>query len=157
MVKNKYDPLTTIEAKNALYGCSKDSIFRFDDMMTKSAPNKGLPTIVEDREEEGTVERAMYLSPVRGSQGAPEVDLSSQEEMLNKESQDIDWDLIQEEYGQNSEVIEMEIDTAQQKEATCLSNTQILTATVTAEEDKSKSKGDDRMPVVNDMPGEHNP
>lgn len=39
------------------------------------------------------------MSPIKGSQGAPEVDLSSQEEALQKVSQDIDWDLIQEEDG----------------------------------------------------------
>ena len=34
------------------------------------------------------------MSPIKGNQGALEVYLSSQEEAHQKESQDIDWDLI---------------------------------------------------------------
>ena len=68
------------------------------------------------------MERAVSISPVKGSQGAPDVDFSSQEEMLQKESQDIDQELIEEEDGQKSEIAEMEIDTTQQKESPILAN-----------------------------------
>jgi hypothetical protein len=65
---------------------------------------------MEDKEVESVAQIATSMSPVKGSQGALEVDLSSQEEALQKESQDIDWDLTQEEDGQNSRTIEMELD-----------------------------------------------
>jgi hypothetical protein len=57
------------------------------------------------------------MSPIKGSQGAPEVDLSSQEEALQKVSQDIDWDIIQEEDDLEAEVTMMavEIDTDSDK------------------------------------------
>jgi hypothetical protein len=55
------------------------------------------------------------MSPIKGSQGAPEIDLSSQEEAVQKENQDIDWDLIQEEDGQNSEMIEMDAENEREK------------------------------------------
>jgi hypothetical protein len=103
-VKYKQDPLVTIEAKNALHGTSKEEFFQLDNMGSKSR-SKVLPTIVEDEEEERNGQRAISMSPVKGSQGAPEIDLSSQEEMIQKENQDIDWDLIQKEDGQNSDFI----------------------------------------------------
>jgi hypothetical protein len=109
-VKYKQDPLVTIEAKNALHGSSKDEFFQFDNIISKSGSSKVLPTIVEDKEEERTSQRAISISLVKGSQGAPEIDLSSQEEAVQKEIQDTDWDLIQEEDGQNSKMIEMGIE-----------------------------------------------
>ena len=57
-------------------------------------------TIQENKEGESVQDRAVSISPAKGSQGAPEVDLSSQ---------DIDWDLIQDENGRESEVTELEI------------------------------------------------
>ena len=75
--------------------------------MLKSGPSKSLPTILE--EENHTTARAVSMSPAKGSQGAPKVDISNQEEVPHIGSQDIDWDLIQEEDGQKSEIDEVEI------------------------------------------------
>jgi hypothetical protein len=97
-MKYKQDPLVTIEAKNALHGSNKDDIFQFGDIIGKSGSAKSLPTIVEEKEKE-IVGRATSFSPVKGSQGGPEVDFSSQEEVHQKESQDIDWEVIQAEDG----------------------------------------------------------
>jgi hypothetical protein len=120
MMKHKYDPLKTIEAKSALYDCSEENFFQIDDLVTKSGVSKSLPTILEDKEVRGTMDRAVSISPVKGSQGALEVDLSSQEEMLQKESQEIDWELIEEEDGQKSKIAEIDMDTTQQKESPSL-------------------------------------
>jgi hypothetical protein len=120
MMKHKYDPLKTIEAKSALYDCSKENFFQIDDLVTKSGVSKSLPTILEDKEVRGTVDRVVSRSPVKSSQGAPKVDLSSQEEILQKESQEIDWELIEEEDGQKSEIAEIDMDTTQQKESPSL-------------------------------------
>lgn len=54
-------------------------------------------------------DRAVAVSPIKGSQGGPEEDISSQEDGTHKESQDINWELIQEEDGQNSEVTKMDV------------------------------------------------
>jgi hypothetical protein len=113
-VKYKQDPLVTIEAKNALHGTSKEEFFQLDNIGSKSG-SKVLPTIVEDEEEERNGQRAISMSPVKGSQGAPEIDLSSQEEMIQKENQDIDWDLIQKEDGQNSDLSEVNIENEREK------------------------------------------
>lgn len=77
--------------------------------MIKSGPSKSLPSILEEKEENHNTARAVSMSPTKGSQGAPEIDISSQEEIPHMGSQDIDWDLIQEEDGQKSEVDEVEI------------------------------------------------
>jgi len=119
-MKNKYDPLKTFEAKSALYDCNKENFFQINDLVTKSGASKSLPTILEDKEVRGIVDRAISISLVKGSQGAPEVDLSSQEEMLQKESQEIDWELIEEKDGKKFEIAEMDMDTAQQKETPSL-------------------------------------
>lgn len=79
-VKYKQDPLVTIEAKNALHGSSKSEFFQIEDYIGKSGSSKSLPTILEDKEEDCGVIRATSTSPGKGSQGGPEVDLSSQEE-----------------------------------------------------------------------------
>lgn len=113
LMKEKHDPLKTIEAKNALYGCRKENFFQVDDLATKCGTSKSLDTILEDKVMEKTKERDVSLSPVKGSQGAPEVDLSSQEELLPKDDQDADWELIEEEDGQKSEVADMEVNVAQ--------------------------------------------
>jgi len=90
--KSKHDPLTTIEAKDALHGCKRSEFFQLEDYMLKSGPSKSLPTILE--EENHTTARAVSMSPAKGSQGAPKVDISNQEEVPHIGSQDIDWDLI---------------------------------------------------------------
>jgi hypothetical protein len=97
MEKFKSDPLATIEAKNALYGSNRNDIFQFDKYMIKSGPSKDLSTTIEDKKAVFDKERAISVSPVKGSQGGPEIELSSQEECMIKESQDIDWELIQKE------------------------------------------------------------
>jgi hypothetical protein len=107
--KSKHDPLTAIEAKNALHGCKKSEFFQLEDYMIKPGPSKSLPSILEEKEENHNTARAVSMSPTKGSQGAPEIDISSQEEIPHMGSQDIDWDLIQEEDGQKSEVDEVEI------------------------------------------------
>lgn len=81
MQKSKHDPLTAIEAKNALHGCNRSEFFQLEDYMLKSGPSKGLSTIMEEKEENHTSDRTISMSPVKGSQGAPEVDISSQEEV----------------------------------------------------------------------------
>jgi len=78
--------------------------------MTKTGPSKCLPVIEEEKEVLLEKERAVSVSPIKGSQGGPEVDISSQEDSTQKEAQDIDRELIQDEDGQNSEVIEIELD-----------------------------------------------
>lgn len=98
---SKFDPLKTIEAKKALHDCGKTKIFQLEDYMIGTKSSKGLHTIQENKEGESVQDRAVSISPAKGSQGAPEVDLSSQ---------DIDWDLIQDEDGRESEVTELEIE-----------------------------------------------
>ncbi|CAD6344041.1 unnamed protein product [Miscanthus lutarioriparius] len=110
LVKYKQDPLITIEAKNALHGGDKSEFFQLEDYIGKSRSSKSLPTIMEDKEDCEVV-RATSMSPMKGSQGGPEVNLSSQEESQQKGSQDIDWDLIQED-GQGSKLTEMDVDSA---------------------------------------------
>lgn len=88
-MKYKQDPLVTVEAKNALHECNRDDIFHIEDSIGKYVATKSLPTIVEEKEKE-TVGRASSLSPVKGSQGGPEAELSSQEGLQQKETQDID-------------------------------------------------------------------
>jgi hypothetical protein len=115
--KSKFDPLKTIEAKKALHDCGKMKIFQLEDYMIGTSSSKKLPTIQEEKKGENVPERAVSMSPVKDSQGAPEVDLSSQEEALQKVSQDIDWDIIQEEDDLEAEVTMMavEIDTDSDK------------------------------------------
>jgi len=96
-VKYKLDLLVTIEAKNALHKNNKDEFFQFYTNTGKSGNSIVMPTIEEEQIEHDIVDRATSMSPIKGSQGAPEVDLSSQDEASQKETQDIDWDLIQEE------------------------------------------------------------
>jgi len=79
-VKYKQGPLVTIEANNALHGSNKSEFFQIEDYIRKSGSTKNLATILEDKEENCGVIRATSMSPVKGSQGGPEVDLSSQEE-----------------------------------------------------------------------------
>ena len=57
------------------------------------------------------MERAISMSPVKGNQGGPEVELSSQEELHQKVNQDIDWELIQKEDEQEAELSEVAVDT----------------------------------------------
>jgi hypothetical protein len=78
--------------------------------MIDSGPSKYLPTIEEEKEEPAMKERAISVSPIKGSQGGHEVDISSQEDYTQKENQDVDWELKQEEDGQNSYVIDMKLD-----------------------------------------------
>jgi len=115
MMMNKYDPLKTFEAKSASYDCSKENFFQVEDMMYKYS-SKSLQTILEDKEVVNCVERAISISPVKGSQGAPMMELSSQEDLLKKQSSDIDRELIEEEDGQKSEVADMDISLTKQKE-----------------------------------------
>jgi hypothetical protein len=107
---------------------------------------------VEEEEEERNGQRVISMSPVKGSQGAPEIDLSSQEEVVQKENQDIDWDLIQEEDGQNSELFEMDVenerekgldkseqlDISEEKEMTTVEESQRKVTTKTRVNDKSE-------------------
>jgi hypothetical protein len=88
----------TIEAKNDLHGRNRDDIFQIDDYSGESVATNKLPTIVEEMEKE-IVGRAYSLSPVKGSQGGPEIDFSSQEDLQQKEIQEIDWELIEAEEG----------------------------------------------------------
>lgn len=78
--------------------------------MIKSGPSKCLSTIIEDKKAIFDKERAISVSPVKGSHGGPKIELSSQEESMIKESQDIDWELIQKEDDHVSETTEMEVD-----------------------------------------------
>jgi hypothetical protein len=107
--KYKLDPLTTIEAKNSICESSRPKFFRLEDYMIDSGPSKYLPTIEEEKEEPAMKERAISVSPIKGSQGGHEVDISSQEDCTQKENQDVDWELKQEEDGQNSYDIDMKL------------------------------------------------
>jgi hypothetical protein len=95
-MKYKQDPLVSIEAKKALFDSKRDDIFQIDEFIGKPKPTMEMSTIMEDKEEE-VMERAISMSPIKDSQGGPEVEMSSQEERQQKLSQDIDWDLIQKE------------------------------------------------------------
>jgi hypothetical protein len=106
-MKYKQDPLVSIEAKKALFDSKRDDIFQFDNFIGKSGSSKKMSTIMEDKGEEVT-ERAISVSPVKGSQGGPEAEMSSQDERHQKVSQDIDWDLIQK---QEDVVTVMAVDT----------------------------------------------
>jgi hypothetical protein len=95
-MKYKQDPLVSIEAKKAIFDSKRDDIFQIDDVIGKSQLNMEKSIVVEDKEEE-VIERAVSMSPIKDSQGGPEVDMSSQEERQQNVNQDIDWDLIQKE------------------------------------------------------------
>jgi hypothetical protein len=109
-MKYKQDPLVSIEAKKAPFDSKRDDIFQFDYFIGKSRSTKKRSTIMEDKGEE-VMERAISMSPVKSSQGGPEVEMSSQEERHQKVSQDIDWDLIQKEDEQEAMVTVMAVDT----------------------------------------------
>ena len=63
--------------------------------MVNTTSSKSLPTIEEEKEVICGKDRAVSVSPIKGSQGGPEVDISSQEDCTQKEAQDIEGELIQ--------------------------------------------------------------
>jgi transposase-like protein len=108
--KSKSDPLTIIEANKSICGSSRAKYFQLEDYMIKTGTSKSLPTIAEEKEELSVIERAVSVSPIKGSQGVPEVDISSQEEATQQDNQYLDWEIIQEEEGQKSDVTEIGMD-----------------------------------------------